>query len=362
MVGVEMTTLANQDLPLWDRVEELVERATSWEALQLHRLHLVAARLRSRRGEEIPANIADEWRGTAILSLAARTVLERVRDAYDGRLLLMKGLEVASLYPDPMDRPFRDLDILVDEPDAAQKCLIDTGFVEFGDRAPHHLPRLVWPEVPVLIELHSRPKTPPWVPELGAGMIFGRATASRTGIAGLLAPEPAAHALLLAAHGWAHDPLRRLGDVIDIAAMLEEADRSRTTVCAREWEWERLWNVTVAVTDAVTTDGALAKRLSPWTRHLLSVRDRRVVEHQLSRLVAPAFTLPPSETPRGLMRGVRQIVARRNGEPWAHKVRRSRQSLIHALVEESAHELRTPATRRAASPAPRPRLTDAPDR
>ncbi len=342
-----MTTLANQDLALWDRVEELIEQAPSWQALQLHRLHLVAARLRSRRGESIPADVADQWRSRAMISLSARTLLERVRDAYDGRLLLMKGLEVASLYPDPMDRPFRDLDILVDEPELAQTRLINAGFVQLGDRAPHHLPALFWPGVPILIELHSRPKTPPWVPELSAGMIFDHAIASRTGIAGVLAPDPAAHAVLLAAHSWAHDPLRRLGDVVDIAAALHDADRSTTTVCAREWGWDRLWTAMVTVTDAVTGDGALPKRLSLWTRHLLSARDRKVFEHQLTLLLAPACSLPASEAPAGLVRGVREIVARRNDESWTHKIRRSRRALLDALAEESVHELRTPATREA---------------
>ena len=277
------------------------------------------------------------------MALTARTVLERVRDAYDGELLLMKGPEVASHYPNPTDRPFRDLDILVDDPHAAQRSLINAGCVESGGRAPHHLPALFWPDAPLLIELHSRPKSPPWLPEVSADMIFGHATPSRTPIEGLLAPDPAVHALLLAAHGWAHDPLRRLRDVVDIAATLQDADRSRTTQCAREWGWDRLWGVTVTVTDAVTTDGTLPKWLSPWTRHLLSARDRTVIEHQLTQLVPPTRCVPAGQAPRRLARHIRDILAPRTDESWGHKVRRSRHALFHALMEESVHELRTPA-------------------
>lgn len=277
-----------------------------------------------------------------MIALTAHTVLEKVRDAYGGRLLLMKGPEVASRYPNPADRPFHDLDILVDDPQAAQRSLIDAGFVEFGDGAPHHLPALFWPGFPLAIELHSHPHSPPWLPEVSAEMIFAHAIPSRTSIDGLLAPDPAAHGLLLAAHGWAHDPLRRLGDVIDIAATLRETDRSTTTVRAREWEWDRLWDVTLAVTDAVTTDRALPKGLGLWTRHLLSVRDRKVVEHQLTRLLASASGCPRTLAPRGLARGVRDILAPRYEESWAHKVRRSRRAVYDALMEESVHELRTP--------------------
>ena len=119
----------------------------------------------------------------------------------------------------------------------------------------------MWPGLPLLIELHSHPHSPPWLPEVSADTIFAHAKRSRMAIDGLLAPDPAAHALLLAAHGWAHDPLRRLRDVIDIAAILEDSDRSQTTVYAREWGWDRLWTVTLAVTDAVTADATLPKWL-----------------------------------------------------------------------------------------------------
>jgi hypothetical protein len=170
-------------------------------------------------------------------------------------------------------------------------------------------------------------------------MVFGTAIPSRTGVAGLLAPNSAAHAVLLAAHGWAHDPLRRLGDVIDIAATLQDADRSRAAAYAREWGWDRLWKAMVSITDAVIVGGALPKRLSPWTRHLLSARDRKVFEHQLTLLLAPASSVPASQVPRALGRGVREVVARRNDESWAQKIRRSRKALLDALVEESVHEV-----------------------
>ena len=44
--------------------------------------------------------------------------------------MLMKGLEVAVRYPDPGSRYFQDLDLLADEPEAAQQALLGAGFVE----------------------------------------------------------------------------------------------------------------------------------------------------------------------------------------------------------------------------------------
>jgi len=332
----------DRQLILWDRVEELIDRAPGWEALRVHRLHLLAARIRHRRGEALPPSIAAEWRRAALTSLAARTVLERIRDAHGGRLLLMKGPEVAASYPDPADRPFRDLDLLLDDPESAQADLIAAGFVEIGAGSAHHLPALFWPELPLLIELHRRPKSPPSLPRLGAGSIFAAAIPSRTGVDGVLAPDPAAHALLLAAHSWSHDPLRRLRDMIDIAATIAATDRSLIAARADEWGWRHLWSVTASATDAVLADDRLPRMLGPWARHLLAARDRRVVEHQLSRLLAPLCSLPPSRAPGGVIGGIREIVARRNDERWTQKLRRVRWAISDALMAESTHELRGP--------------------
>ena len=64
------------------------------------------------------------------------------------------------------------------------------------------------------------------------------AVPSATGINGLLAPSPAAHALLLAAHAWAHHPLGRIGDLIDVAAVLPADERPAAAALAQRWEWE----------------------------------------------------------------------------------------------------------------------------
>ena len=42
-------------------------------------------------------------------------------------MVLMKGLEVGAYYPDPGLRPFRDLDLLVDDAERAQQALIEAG-------------------------------------------------------------------------------------------------------------------------------------------------------------------------------------------------------------------------------------------
>ena len=66
-------------------------------------------------------------------AMAAPALLERIRTATEGPLLLVKGPEVARLYPDPALRCFRDLDILVPDAPATQRQLLAAGFQETGD-------------------------------------------------------------------------------------------------------------------------------------------------------------------------------------------------------------------------------------
>ena len=329
---------------LWDRVAQLADSAPSWSALRANRLHLLAARVRHERGDHIPEDIRDAQYQAAVFSLAVPPLLARAREAYDGRLLLMKGAEAAVRYPDRLDRPFRDLDILVDDPDRAQGALIASGFVELGEPREYagaqHLAPLYWPGLPLLIEIHRWPSRPPWLPAVAASSVFAHSIPSQTGAAGILTAHAAAHALLLTAHSWSHEPLGRLADLVDVAATLDEGDRAIATEIARSWGWERMWQVTLRATDAVVFGDHAPKSLVLWGRHLHDSRDRTVLEGQIARLLAPAWTLPPSRTPRGVAGAARRLVSRRRDEPWSRKLKRTRMSLAHALMDKSEHDRR----------------------
>ena len=76
------------------------------------------------------------------------------------------------------------------------------------------------------------------------------------GPAGILVLPPEHHVLLLAVHSWAHEPLRRLRDIVDIALVGAAADRHETERLARRWGIERLWVTTRAVVESVQWPGA----------------------------------------------------------------------------------------------------------
>src|SRR5712691_3463489 len=152
---------------LWDRVDELVDRAQDITDLREHRLELLAARRWRALGRPVPTELVDEERLAAIMTLAAPPLLEKIRASLEGPIVLLKGPEVAARYPSPALRPYGDLDILVPDARAAHEALKRTGFEEVGDPALyvdlHHLRPLWLRPLPLLVEVHAAPK---WIVSL----------------------------------------------------------------------------------------------------------------------------------------------------------------------------------------------------
>ncbi len=327
---------------VWDRVEEIVDRAPTVQSLGTHRLHLVAARVWRSRGVELPAVLEAEERQAALIAMATPPLLERACAAYGGRLMLMKGAEVAAHYRHPSDRFFCDLDLLADDASAAQRALIEAGFVQCGDPATYHHPLhlcpLVWPGVPLFIEVHCRPSSPRWLTAAPVDQILDHAVPSATGVGGLLAPDPVEHALLLVAHSWSEAPLSRLADLVDVMAVLGADGRRRADDLARLWGWEGIWDVTLRAADAVLGDAGWPASLNVWARHLMHARDRTVLENHLARIAAPASALPGSLALVGLASALKLTATRRDDERWSHKLRRSGLAMAHAFMATSSHD------------------------
>lgn len=329
---------------IWERVRELVDRAPSVDALRAHRVQLIAAAMWHAAGRPVPPELADEARAAAMMRLAAPVVLMRARTAYRGRLMLMKGPEVAARYAHPAGRAFHDLDLLADDAEAAQRALLSGGFVESEDRRDYtghvHLHPLVWPGLPLKLELHHELNCPPGLPQPSPGELFDQAVPSSTGIEGLLAPSPATHPLLLAAHAWAHAPLGRLGDLIDVAVTIPQGERTRVAVLARRWGWARLWQTTLSAVDSVLADGLTPPALRTWARHLAAVREVSVLENHIVRLSAPVFALPARQGVAGVAVALRDTTRPRPGESWLGKVSRSTVAARHAFANKSEHDSR----------------------
>ena len=145
------------------------------------------------------------------------------------------------------------------------------------------------------------------------------AVPSATGIPGLLALEPARHAVALAVHAWAHVPLGRLGRLVDVAALV--AGRRPRRAGARSpaaWDVERLWRTTQATIDSLFGDRRRPLVGHIWARHLWSARERTVLERHLERWLGPFSALPPARAARATRQAPRAT-----SSPW-RRARRAR--------------------------------------
>ena len=292
----------------------------------------------------MPRELVEEERSAAVMVMTAPLLLEKIRSALTGPIVLFKGPEVAARYPDPTLRPYGDLDILVPDAPAAHEALKAAGFREIGDPALfvdiHHLQPLALHPFPLLVEVHTRPK---WIDALEpppTSELIAAAVPSRVDVDGISTLRPDHHTLVLVAHAWAHEPLRRILELVDIAAMIEELDRDDLEKLAREWRMTRVWNTTLAATDALFANGPerdpLPLRL--WARNLPAVRRRTVFESHLERWLAGFWALPPRAAVRAAAASAVRAFVPEEDETWREKLARTRLAFRNASTPRSEHD------------------------
>lgn len=330
---------------LWARIEQLATSTRDCNALRRHGVELIAARAWRRHGQPVPDELYGDWRRAALIGLAVRPLVEHVRSVCDGALMLMKGPEVAARYPEPTLRPFGDLDFLAEDPETAHRALITAGFVALRDSIHpedhQHLAPLVSPSLPLVVELHRAVHLPVGLSGPSPVELFELAQPSATGVTGVLAPVPAAHAVLLAAHGWAHEPLRRLLDLIDLALVLSDENRAYSEQLARRWGLERIWHTSIGAADALLRGARRGLPLRTWAAHLNTLRERTVLETHSTRWAGQVWGFPqPRLRALGSATATFALPARpREGEGWGSALRRTSWAIAHALDPQSEHEM-----------------------
>jgi hypothetical protein len=282
---------------LWSRVDRLVDRIRTVEQLYRHGLHLLAARRWQALGRAVPEELVASERAARGAIDDARVVLERVRAACSGPIVLLHGLEVAASYPDRALRSFGDLDLLVESEPDARAALLRAGFEEVEADGP---PPLVWPERPVPLELFDRPR---WVDGLRApatAELLSLAQPSSTGVEGIGALPRTEHALVVAANAWAHKPLRRARDLVDVAALTASLDGAALDTAARAWGLGRLWSTTIGAADALLS-GRPTLPLRLWARDVWELREESFRERLLRHYLAVFWALPARPATRATL-------------------------------------------------------------
>ena len=249
-------------------------------------------------------------------------------------------MQVARLYP-PNGRRFADIDVLTPNAVDVQNALIAAGFVVNvnGQLAPdHHLPPLLWPTLPLEVEVHSGVNWPRWLTPPNVEEIVEAAVASRLGIDGLFAPSAVHHSLMLAAHACERRPLRSLRDLLDVAVVSAEAAEDEIERVAAAWGMVPIWRTTRATIDGLFFGGPQTVPLRSWARHLGEVRDRTILESHLERLFSGYWCMP---TPAALVKTVRALrdeVVPSGDESWRQKLVRSLAALRHPAMGLEQHD------------------------
>lgn len=316
---------------VWDATDRFLEGATL-AGILAHRLGPLAANRLRRLGEPVPEPLALEERAASLSMLTGIPLIERIRASCDGPLVLIKGPEVAPLYPGRARR-FSDIDLLSDNAEAVQRALLAHGFLEVEDpsfEVPpefHHLQPLKWPTIWLKVEAHMHPNWPrgarrPPLDEILEARVF-----SATGIEGVSAPSPLHHALILASHAWCHEPLQTLRDLVDIEAVSAEVDEAELERTATAWGLGRVWSTTRRTIEAVFYGGPRTVPLRSWARHLELVRERTVFERHIGRLMQGYWGLPPHLAAAETARALPYLVKPLPGETWPDKLVRAGRAL-----------------------------------
>jgi len=329
---------------MWERIDSLLEASASpLPVLRMHRVELLEARRRRAAGLPLDDDLIADQTRVAVDEMAATPLLARVRSAWDGPLMLVKGPEVALDYGAPGLRSFGDLDLLTDDAEAAQAALIAAGFQEVFEpevyAGIHHLRPLWWPGLPLVVELHTRANWPAGIPGPSAAELLDAAVPGRLGVAGVTTLPPAHHTLVLAAHAWAHQPLGRLGNLIDVAVTLRRSDPAEVDALARRWGCSRMWRTTHAAVRAVLQGEGRSAGVALWARHLAQVRERTVLEWHVKDLLAPMWGLPPRRALGAVRAEVLATAGPEGAESWRAKLSRARTAFGNARVARSEHDL-----------------------
>jgi hypothetical protein len=324
---------------LWQAVDGLLARSRL-DGILAHKLGALAALRLRRLGEPLPPQLAAEEQLARAAWLTAIPLLGRIRQIAAGPLMLVKGPEVACLYPGRA-RGFADLDLLTPDGMRVQESLKAAGFVEVDDpelfRDHHHLRPLQAPGLWLKVEIHLRPLLPRGAAAPPVDELLEAAVPSAVGVEGILAPRPVDHALILAGHGWEHDPLHTLRDLIDVAAVAEHADPVELARTARAWGMERVWRTTAGATGALFGGGRRTAALRLFGGHLAHVRERTVLDNHLQHWLHSFWELPLGRAFLTTGTALKQELLPAPGESWHAKIVRVRNAVFHPRRPMSSH-------------------------
>ena len=287
----------------------LDERRPSLEMMQHHGVHLLAADWWRTSGQRIEPQMQraldDELVRAHARHLLREAELARILEVTGQPTIVLKGDEIATHYPDPALRPAADIDILVLDPEAAQRRLIDAGWIETGFHAAgragqvrhHHLVGLSRPGSPIGLEVHRRPSWLNWMRPPAPDQLFECAEESEISSAPVLRPD--VHVLVVASHLLRSDPFARLRDLVDVGLLRSQASVAAVAQLAADWNGRRAWEIVNRTVDSLLLDsGRLPVTSLALGRPSRRMELRREAAKRPSTFVMPFFAYGPIDGSR----------------------------------------------------------------
>ncbi|MCA9860833.1 MAG: nucleotidyltransferase family protein, partial [Thermomicrobiales bacterium] len=265
---------------LWTALDRIIATAPNAAALRTHGLGPVAAWRLRKRGAPVPPDIERLALGAAYASVTAGPLLEKVAGIVQEPILLLKGPEVAKLYPERALRTFGDLDMLVSDYPSAERRLIEAGFSElYPNRrieGHHHGSPLGYGSLALMVELHRDPGWLRWLTPPSNTELMRSAIPGVNAIDGVFALPLEQQALYLASHAWRHGPYTSLIHLIDIELIRQQTDPALIDQLARRWGIERVWQSLCSMIDwtIYESDQEPGRVHRCWARHLDDTRER----------------------------------------------------------------------------------------
>jgi hypothetical protein len=335
----------------WEGVNALIERLTP-ELAADHGLGPLAARVLRRAGSEVPDRLIREERASRTATLVAPALLKRAREAYAGPLLLVKGPELTARYPGAARR-FTDLDLVAGDAEEAQAALLAAGFqlqkrkqwppegYDDVHRPHYHLHPLEWPGLALRIEVHRHVKWPEGLLPPRNEELFEAAAPSVVGVDGLLTPHRTHHAVLLASHAWGEIPMRKLRQLVDVLALVDDDDRDEIRQLAARWQIERGWSSTLAVGDWLFCSAPEPRLVSVWAPYLRELREPTVLEMHVQEWLSPFWLTTPKAAIRKASRAALRDLRPQPDQTWRSKLRQAIRAVAHLRSSRSEHYLRS---------------------
>jgi hypothetical protein len=132
--------------------------------------------------------------------------------------------------------------------------------------------------------------------------------------------------------------LRRLVELVDVAAVNQETDPAAVWALARRWRCERLWRSTQRAIDGLLYGASRSLALRTWARHLHDARERSVLESRIQRLAGPAWGLSARSVPGAVLCACAEHLRRHDEEPWRSKLARTGRLIRAAPLPMSEHD------------------------